>query len=113
MLLTEGGFHNEVAATRQVVDAIQFDVHMCKHADGHRYIERISQIIPVRQSVIQTCYRPSKEEGVVEAQFIIQDIVVYENGKYVLKNPISEEITDHIMKHLTSSEEEEESCFII
>ncbi|SHL98995.1 pilus assembly protein CpaF [Anaerosporobacter mobilis DSM 15930] len=106
-LLTEGGFHNEVAATKQVVDAIQFDVHMCKHADGHRYVERISQIIPVRQSVIQTCYRPSKDEGVVEAQFIVQDIVVYENGKYVLKNPISEEITDHIMKHLTTSEEEE------
>lgn len=106
-LLTEGGFHNEVASTRQVVDAIQFDVHMCKHADGHRYIERISQIIPVRQSVIQTCYRPSKEDEVIEPQFIVQDIVVYENGMYVLKNPISEEIRHHIMKHLTSSEEEE------
>lgn len=106
-LLTEGGFHNEVAATRQVVDAIQFDVHMCKHADGHRYIERISQIIPIRQSIIQTCYRPSKEDEVVEAQFIVQDIVVYEKGRYVLKNPISEEIRHHIMKHLTSSEGEE------
>lgn len=106
-LLTEGGFHNEVAATRQVVDAIQFDVHMCKHADGHRYIERISQIIPIRQSVIQTCFRPTKEEDVVEAQFIVQDIVVYEKGRYVLKNPISEEIRHQIMKHLTTSEEEE------
>lgn len=106
-LLTEGGFHNEIAATRQVVDAIQFDVHMSKHADGHRYIERISQIIPIRQSVIQTCYRPSKEDEVVEAQFIVQDIVVYEKGMYVLKNPISDEIRHHIMKHLTSSEEEE------
>ena len=106
-LLTEGGFHNEVAATRQVVDAIQFDIHMSKHADGHRYIERITQIIPVRQSVIQTCYRPSKEDEVVEAQFIVQDIVVYEKGMYVLKNPISEEIRTQIMKHLTSSEEVE------
>lgn len=106
-LLTEGGFHNEVAATRQVVDVIQFDIHMCKHPDGHRYIERISQIIPVRQSIIQTCYRPLRDDEVVETQFMVRDIVVYEQGKYVLKNPISEEIVDQIMKHLTSSEEEE------
>lgn len=106
-LLTEGGFHNEVAATRQVVDAIQFDVHMCKHPDGHRYIERISQIIPVRHSIIQTCYRPSNDDKEVEAQFIVLDIVVYEQGKYILKNPISEELADQIRRHLTSSEEEE------
>ncbi|WP_310603867.1 ATPase, T2SS/T4P/T4SS family [Anaerosporobacter sp.] len=106
-LLTEGGFQNETAATRQVVDAIQFDVHMCKHADGHRYIERISQIIPIRQSIIQTCYRSSKDDDVVEPQFLVSDIVVYEKGRYQLKNPISEEINKQILRHLTVSEEEE------
>lgn len=106
-LLTEGGFHNEVAATRQVVDAIAFDVHMRKHPDGHRYIERITQIVPIRQNVIQTYYRTPNEEGVVESQFMVRDLVVYEQGKYLLKNSVTDEVRDQIMKQLTESETKE------
>ncbi|MDF2952673.1 MAG: cpaF1, partial [Anaerocolumna sp.] len=45
-LLQEGGFTNEVIAEEQVVDTVNFDIHMAKSVDGHRYIERITEIIP-------------------------------------------------------------------
>ncbi|WP_167957385.1 ATPase, T2SS/T4P/T4SS family [Anaerosporobacter faecicola] len=106
-LLTEGGFHNEVAATRQAVDAIQFDVHMSKHVDGHRFIERISQIVPVKQQIIHTSYHAMTMNTSTEQQFETRDLVVYEHGKYVFKHAIREEELLQISKHLSTQEEEE------
>jgi len=49
-LLSHGAFTNERIAEEQVVDAINFDIHMEKDITGHEYIERITEIVPRENS---------------------------------------------------------------
>ena len=49
-LLQTGVFTNEKIAERQVSEVVNFDIHMSKDISGHRYIERITEIIPVESS---------------------------------------------------------------
>ena len=88
-LLTDGAFRNEQIAQEQVVDVIRFDIHMEKDIDGHRYIERISEILPEKNG------------------YKIVDLVVYEKGRYYLKNIFSNKVSEAMIKHLTKDEEQE------
>lgn len=45
-LVCEWGISDISIAEKQVVDSINFDIHMIRDVDGHHYIERITQIIP-------------------------------------------------------------------
>ncbi len=72
-LLQEGGFQNEKIAAEQVVCCINYDIHMKKKTDGHRYIERITEIVPDRECIYHT-----------------RDLIVWEDGRYVCKDFISE-----------------------
>lgn len=89
-LLLEGGFHDEKAACRQVAEAIRFDVHMKKGMDGHRYIERISEIVPQGDS------------------FSVRELVRFQDGAYVKKDGFSEGSIEEIRLHL---EQEERQAF--
>lgn len=92
-LLSCGAFHNEIIAQEQVVDVLRFDIHMEKDLYGHRYIERITEIIPVKNDNTRL--------------YEIRNIVVFENGKYVAKEDFSSEMKKEIRKHLTKDEKEE------
>lgn len=61
-------FSNEKIALEQVTEAINFDVHLEKDIKGHRYIERITEIIP-----------EDSEKG-----YSINDIVRYNGQRYEL-----------------------------
>ena len=87
-LLSCGLFRDEKIAKEQVVEAIRFDVHMEKDINGHRYIERISEIVADDSS---TGYH-------------ISDIVVCENNRYVRKGSFSKNACEMIVKHLGSDE---------
>ncbi len=93
-LLSTGAFTNERIAEEQVVDAINFDIHMEKDIDGHRYIERITQIVPCKSSNTSDLYKSV-------------DIVRYIDGAYCLCNNISEERRCEIFKYLTLQDKEE------
>lgn len=94
-LLTNGVFRTESVAEEQVVDTIRFDVHLEKDLYGHRYIERISEIIP----------RETKgEDGKL---FEVNDLMEYRNGVYVKCGDFSMEVRKDIGKHLTEAEKEE------
>lgn len=84
-LLNAGGFSNEHVAEEQVVDTIRFDIHMNRDVYGHRYIERITEIIP----------EPSGER-----MFCTRDIVVWRDGKYYMENPISIDVAEEMKKYL-------------
>lgn len=94
-LLSEGGFSNERIATEQVCTAINFDIHMVKDIDGHRYIERITQIIPSVES---------DKEGLTGKMFNTRDIVRWENGTYRIAGELSEDICAHIKSFLSVSD---------
>lgn len=85
-LLLEGGFHDEKAACRQAAEAIRFDIHMKKGIDGHRYIERISEIVPENDS------------------FSVRELVRLKDGCYVRGEGFSEGSLEEISSHLETEE---------
>lgn len=82
-LLKTGGFTSEETAAEQVISAIRFDIHMEKDGNGHRYIERITEIVPTGF-------------GTFEAV----DLVVMKGGRYQKVNAISKATQKDILKHL-------------
>lgn len=66
-LLKEGNFSNEQVAAQQVVNVVNFDVHLHLDREGRRFVERITQI---RE-------RPDLPEG-----YELVDLIIYENGCY-------------------------------
>lgn len=87
-LLLEGGFHDEKAACHQVAEAIRFDVHMRKNVDGHRYIERISEIVPAADG------------------FSVREIVRFSEGAYVRGECFSKRSIGEISSYLEEKEKE-------
>lgn len=87
-LLSCGLFRDEKIAREQVVEAIRFDVHMEKDIRGHRYIDRVSEIV-----------EDNSREG-----YHISDIVVFEENSYVMKSSFSKNAREMILKHLEYDE---------
>lgn len=86
-LMITGAFHNEEAALEQVKASIRFDVHMTKDMKGHRFIERICEIVPSFET-----------HGIV-----VNEIMRYENGGYHLINPISVKTRQELYSNLNDT----------
>lgn len=99
-LLQEGGFRNEKIATEQVINAINFDIHMKKTPDGHRYIERITEIIP-------TTFVQSDKENLTNDLYQLREVLFYENGSYKKGKPLSLQSQKEIAVFLTVQERSE------
>lgn len=95
-LLQEGGFQNERIAAEQVADCINYDIHMKKKTDGHRYIERITEIVPDKETIYQ-----------------IRDLIVFCDGRYVCKEEISEQGQQALEGIYTKREREEFREFLM
>lgn len=104
-LLLEGGFHNERVATEQVVDTINFDIHMKKAEDGHRFIERITEIIPRKDNLFMQIYGKNSS-GLTGELFTTKDILVFDGTQYVIKSRLSEMTINKILGHLSNEEKE-------
>lgn len=89
-LIINGNFNNERIALEQVVEAIRFDIHMEKDGSGHRYIERISEIVQTNDST----------------GYVIRNIVQFDGEKYILKDKFSDMMSYDIAKHLVGEERE-------
>lgn len=92
-LLQKGGFSNERIAQQQVVETIRFDVHMAKNSEGHRYIERISEIV-------------SKGEL---GEYQVKNILLWKDGRYEKGDELSNRVVSEIGQNL---EPMEQLCFI-
>lgn len=97
-------FRNETIAEEQVVSVLNFDIHLSRDYSGRRYIERITEIIPMPSHVSYTPIDPKCPE--LMGQFAqhattffqrmtdrvlyeTRDIMVYRDGAYVPLHPIS------------------------
>ncbi|WOO36112.1 ATPase, T2SS/T4P/T4SS family [Anaerocolumna sp. AGMB13020] len=108
--LKEGGFHKEELAEYQAANAINIDIHL-ENKNGHRYISRITEIIPY--------YKKDLPGGLVEATqeyykrrtspvtYETRDILSFVEGKYVLGQDFSDKSQEHIFYHLSDSEGQE------
>jgi len=90
-LLICGQFSREEAATQQVTEVIQFDVHLVKARNGRRYIERITEICPSKLK---------------DGHFTLQDIVRWnpETETYQFVNGISKRQQNRIQENMTKEE---------
>ena len=107
-MLRAGTFKDEKTAEEQVVQVLNFNIHLLKDFRGRRYIERITECIPVEDKNEYTYdYRKEKTmEGKIEKfmdnatiyfskstnreLYKYVNILEYHDGVYVLTNPISE-----------------------
>ena len=107
-MLRAGVFKNEKTAEEQVVQVLNFDIHLVKNFRGRRYIERVTECIPVEEKNEYTF--DHRNEKTLEGKFDkfmdnatifftkstnrelyqYRNIMEYHDGKYVLTNPISE-----------------------
>ncbi len=107
-MLRAGVFKDEKTAEEQVVQVLNFDIHLVKDFRGRRYIERVTECIPVEERNEYT-YDHRKEktiEGKLD-KFIdnatvyftkttnrelykYRNVLEYHDGTYVITNPISE-----------------------
>ena len=107
-MLRTGVFTNEKVAEEQVVSVLNFDIHLVKDFTGNRYIERVTECIPV-QDVNNYDFAQDKEktlDGKFEKfadnatryfskvtnkeLYKYQNIMEYQDGKYVLTNKITD-----------------------
>lgn len=125
-LLKTGVFQNERIAEEQVVNAVQWDIHMRKEIDGRRYIERITEIIPVSYEselieqeglLSKGDTLESKIDALVELQrevhrrssgrvWTARNIIEYRDGEYVAAAPISTEKIERMMFHMNPDDRE-------
>ncbi|MCM3339920.1 Flp pilus assembly complex ATPase component TadA [Paenibacillus sp. MER TA 81-3] len=122
-LLKTGMFHNESIAEQQVTGVIHFDVHLSRDADGKRYIERITECIPVRitddgSSDVDTAeqMQPVTWEDFIMSserlhrqlartqQFKYRNIVEYQHGRYFFVHPISKHQQEAMEKEMTAED---------
>ena len=86
-------FRDEVVAEEQVTEVVQFDIHLGKDYAGNRYVERITEIIPQ------------------EAGYRLQDVIVYHNGGYELKNLPTSKNLEAMSRAMTAEDQEEFALF--
>jgi len=107
-MLRAGVFKDEKTAEEQVVQVLNFDIHLVKDFRGRRYIERITECIPIEEKNEYTFdHRKEKSlEGKLDkfmdnaAIFFSKttnrelykhrNVLEFSDDKYILTNPISE-----------------------
>ncbi len=106
-MLRTGVFKNEKTAEEQVVSVLNFDIHLTKDFRGKRYVERITECIPVEDKNEYTF--DHRKESTLEGKFdkffdnathyftkvtdrelfMYRNILEYVDGEYVVTNPIT------------------------
>ena len=123
-MLRTGVFTNEKVAEEQVVQVLNFDIHLVKDFTGNRYIERVTECIPV-EDVNNYDFSQDKEktlDGKFEKfadnatryfskvtnkeLYKYRNIMEYQDGKYVLTN----KITDKNIKEMIINMDETDSA---
>ena len=122
-LLKIGMFNNEKVAEIQVVGVVNFEVHLKKSYDGQRYIERITECVPVKPKNNYTF--DHRKETTLEGKFdkffdnateyftkITEtetykavNIVEWIDGQYVIKNPISRENIEAMRENMSEEDQ--------
>ena len=129
-MLRAGVFKNEKTAEEQVVQVLNFDIHLVKDFRGRRYIERVTECIPVEdQSTYDHDYKSEKTmDGKVEKFFqnattyfsksteqklyTYQNILEYVDGEYVITNKISDKNLQEMRANMDESDVEEFDKFV-
>lgn len=122
-LLEHGGFQNEKIAEEQVVTVLDFNIHLAMTYEGKRYVERITEIIPVEYEEYPEGFKKETKFFLKLASFldttytfykkitdnrtyVYKNIIEYdvENNRYVVKNSISKSKIQRMFKSIAEKD---------
>ncbi len=116
-VLAQGSEGNSTSEDRERVISrlLNLDIHHVKDNDGHRYIDRITEIIPLE--------REQQREGMINGiegrldrianyletmtrrkTYDTQDIVIFRDGEYHMVQPFSDRLTNIILQNISPAE---------
>ena len=127
---TAGVFKDEKTAEEQVVQVLNFDIHLVKDFRGRRYIERVTECIPVEDKNEYTF--DHRNEKTLEGKFdkffdnathyftkstdkklyIYRNILENIDGEYVMTNPITDQNIKEMRNNMDESDIEGFDNFI-
>ncbi|MFC0213871.1 ATPase, T2SS/T4P/T4SS family [Paenibacillus chartarius] len=121
-LLKTGVFTNEKVAEQQVISVVNFDIHLKRDINGHRYIERITECVPLDEELdypaqyrqcekledkmaafMETAaeyFRRTTDRKLYEAR----NVVEFRDGRYVAVHPISERNVREMREHMSGAD---------
>ena len=129
-MLRTGVFTDEKTAEEQVVQVLNFDIHQVKDFRGKRYIERITECIPLESKNEYTYdHRNEKtlegkfdkffdnatrffEKSTDKQLYTYRNILEYIDGEYVITNPITEENIREMRNNMDETDVEAFDKFI-
>jgi pilus assembly protein CpaF len=132
-LISTGAINDERRAERLVINTLKFDIHLFKDFDGNRYIERITEIVPVDDLKYVELENIKGEKDLNKKinlilddmalyfrkmtdrkQYICRNIIEYDidRKQYVVKNPITESKIKDILLHLKQEDRAEFKKFL-
>ena len=129
-MLRAGVFKNEKTAEEQVVQVLNFDIHLVKDFRGRRYIERITECIPVEEKNEYTF--DHRNEKTFEGKFDkfadnatifftkttnrelykYRNVLEFDGEGYVLTNPISEQNIIEMRENMEDYDVKEFDAFL-
>ena len=129
-MLRAGVFKDEKTAEEQVVQVLNFDIHLVKDFRGRRYIERVTECIPVENKNEYTF--DHRNEKTLEGKFdkffdnatryftkstdkklyIYRNILENIDGEYVMTNPITDQNIKEMRNNMDESDIEGFDNFI-
>ena len=129
-MLRAGVFRNEKTAEEQVVQVLNFDIHLQKDFRGKRFVERITECIPIEDRNEYT-YDHRKEktlEGKFDKFFDnathyfekitdkklyeYRNVLEYVDGEYVITNKISDKNLQEMRTNMDETDIEEFNKFV-
>ena len=130
-MLRAGVFRNERTAEEQVVQVLNFDIHLVKDFRGRRYIERVTECIPIEDRNEYTF--DHRKEKTIEGKldkfmdnatiyftkstnrelYKYVNIMEYHDGTYVLTNPISEKNIKEMRENMDDNDIGEFDKFLL
>ena len=129
-MLRAGVFKNEKTAEEQVVQVLNFDIHLVKDFRGRRYIERVTECIPVEEKneytfdhrkektlegkmnkfIDNATYYFTKETNRELYKYV--NIMEYRNDEYVITNKISDFNLREMRNNMDESDVEDFDRFV-
>ncbi len=129
-MLRTGVFKDEKTAEEQVIQVLNFDIHLVKDFRGRRYIERVTECIPIENANPYTRdYRNGKNleekiekfmdnatnyfQNVTDRQtYAYVNIMEFRGDGYVLTNKISDKNIEEMRMNMDEADAEEFDEFI-
>ncbi len=129
-MLRAGVFKNEKTAEEQVVQVLNFDIHLQKDFRGRRYIERVTECIPIHdETTYDHDYKGQKTmDGKVEKFFEnattyfskvteqnlyrYQNVLEYVDGEYQITNKITDTNLAEMRANMDESDLEDFDNFV-